>query len=78
MLLELVLLGGVVGLAVSCVGAAHRLGGGTGDPEPEAALRELLSGPEASAVRAEFRRRGLGERPSMGYRPVNPAGPWLA
>lgn len=60
MLMEIAMLGVVVGVVAGLFEASTRpLGLAAGSESPEAAIRVALAGPEASAVAAEFRRRGV-------------------
>jgi hypothetical protein len=57
---ELAVIGGVVGFVLGVLELSHRAGISPGRlASPEAAIREAMRGPEAGAVRAEFRRSGI-------------------
>jgi hypothetical protein len=57
---ELAVIGGLIGFVLGVLEISHRAGAGVGGPlSPEAAVREAMRGPEAGAVRAEFRRSGI-------------------
>lgn len=69
MLAEVAVVGGVIGVALGLLEVSHRLDEGAPRPlTPEAAIREAMRGPEAGAVRAEFRRSGI--QPLAPRRPV--------
>jgi len=69
MLIEIAVLGVVVGAVVGLVERSARpVGLRQGELSETAAIRAALSGPEASAVAAEFRQRGV-ERRGDGRRP---------
>ncbi len=60
MLIEIAMLGGLVGFVVGVFELSRRLDGAPAGPlSPEAAVREALRGPDGAAVRAEFRGRGV-------------------
>lgn len=60
MLTEIAFVGGVVGVFVGLLEVWHRVDEwGPGRLTGEAAVRAAMEGPEAAAVRAEFRRRGV-------------------
>ena len=67
MLTDLAMLGGVMVAVLGLMEAGERVAGGPANaPSGEAALRAAMTGPEAEAVRAEFRRRGICPRPRRG------------
>lgn len=60
MLAEIVLVGGLVVVMAGVLEVSTRPYWGPGRrPRPESVIRELMQGPEAEAVRAEFRRSGI-------------------
>jgi hypothetical protein len=57
---ELAVIGGLVTFVLGVLEVSHRAGAAAGaPPSPEAAVREAMRGPEAGAVRAEFRKSGI-------------------
>jgi hypothetical protein len=66
MLSDVAVVGGLMGVMVVLLEVSHRLEAG---PPPrvtaEAALRDAMRGPEGSAIRAEYRRRGVDPPPSV-------------
>jgi hypothetical protein len=71
MLSDVAIVGGLMGVMIVLLEVSHRLEAG---PPPrattESALRDAMRGPEGSAIRAEYRRRGV--EPPAAIRP--PAG----
>jgi hypothetical protein len=73
MLAEIAIFGVVVGAVVGLFEVSTRpLGLCAGDLTDTAAIRAALNGPEASAVAAEFRRRGIVPRHDARQRPWTP------
>lgn len=63
MLSDVAVVGGLMGILVVLLEVSHRLEAG---PSPhvstESALQDAMRGPEGSAIRAEYRRRGVEPR----------------
>jgi hypothetical protein len=72
MLTDLVVIGGLMGTVVGLLEVSHRLEErSSARLSTETALREAMRGPDGSALRAEFRRRGVAapvhRRPTDGF-----------